>query len=95
MNNSSENTGNLFVRYLATDKVYAEVGATYVDSYFTTLDNTTKMPDYRRVDASIGYKDDNWSITGAVNNVTDKEYWRSSSMPGTPRNYLLRVNYLF
>ncbi|KAB0623001.1 TonB-dependent receptor [Acinetobacter guillouiae] len=91
----SENTGNLFVRYLPTEKWYGEVGATYVGSYYTTDKNLIKMPDWTRVDAAIGYKDDKWGATFAVNNLTDKEYWRSSSMPGTPRNYLFRVNYFF
>ncbi|EPU4446073.1 ferric siderophore receptor protein, partial [Acinetobacter baumannii] len=27
--------------------------------------------------------------------LTNKEYWRSDSMPGTPRNVLLRLNYQF
>lgn len=91
----SENTGNLFVRYLPTEKWYGEVGATYVGSYYTTDKNLIKMPDWTRVDAAVGYKDDKWGATFAVNNLTDKEYWRSDSMPGTPRNYLFRVNYYF
>lgn len=91
----SENTGNLFVRYLPTEKWYGEVGATYVGSYYTTDKNLIKMPDWTRVDAAIGYKDDKWGATIAVNNLTDKEYWRSNAMPGTPRNYLFRVNYFF
>ncbi|ELW85123.1 MULTISPECIES: TonB-dependent receptor [Acinetobacter] len=91
----SENTGNLFVRYLPTEKWYGEVGATYVGSYYTTDKNLIKMPDWTRVDAAVGYKDDKWGATLAVNNLTDKEYWRSNSMPGTPRNYLFRVNYYF
>lgn len=91
----SENTGNLFVRYLPTEKWYGEVGVTYVGSYYTTDKNLIKMPDWTRVDAAVGYKDDKWGATLAVNNLTDKEYWRSNSMPGTPRNYLFRVNYYF
>jgi iron complex outermembrane receptor protein len=91
----SENTGNLFVRYLPTEKWYGEVGATYVGSYYTTDKNLIKMPDWTRVDAAVGYKDDKWGATFAVNNLTDKEYRRSNSMPGTPRNYLFRVNYYF
>ncbi|WP_171263464.1 TonB-dependent siderophore receptor [Acinetobacter silvestris] len=91
----SENTGNLFVRYLPTQNWYGEMGATYVGSYYTSDKNTTKMPDFTRLDTAIGYKDDTWGVTIAVNNLTNKEYWRSSSMPGTPRNYLLRVNYFF
>lgn len=91
----SENTGNLFVRYLPVEKWYGELGATYVGSYYTSDKNTTKMPDWTRLDAAVGYKDDKWGATIAVNNLTDKEYWRSNSMPGTPRNYLLRMNYYF
>lgn len=56
----------------------------YMGSYFTSDENTTKMPDWTRVDAAIGYKDTKWGATVAVNNLTDKEYWRLSSMPGTP-----------
>ncbi|MBO3654294.1 TonB-dependent receptor [Acinetobacter bereziniae] len=95
LRNVSKHTGNLFVRYLPTEKFYGEVGATYMGSYYTSDENTTKMPDWTRVDAAVGYKDDKWGATLAVNNLTNKEYWRSNSMPGTPRNYLFRVNYYF
>lgn len=91
----SENTGNLFVRYLPNENWYTELGATYVGSYYTSDKNIVKMPDFTRLDAAIGFKDEKWGATFAVNNLTDKEYWRSSSMPGTPRNYLFRLNYFF
>ena len=92
---SSKHTGNLFVRYLATEQVYGEVGATYVGSYYTDTLNTAKSDDWTRLDAAVGYKNDSWGATFAVSNLTDKEYWRSSSMPGAPRNYLFRLNYFF
>lgn len=92
---SSKQTGNLFIRYIATEKAYGEIGATYVGSYYTNNDNLIQMPDWTRLDAAIGYKDNSWGATFAVNNLTDKAYWRSSSMPGTPRNYLFRLNYFF
>ncbi|OUY06260.1 TonB-dependent receptor [Acinetobacter populi] len=92
---SSKHTGNLFLRYLATDKIYGEIGATYVGSYYTDTANTTKRDGWTRLDTAFGYKDDKWGATFAINNLTNKEYWRSSSMPGTPRNYLFRVNYYF
>mgnify|MGYP003584096532 CR=1 FL=1 len=95
LTNVSENTGNLFLRYLATEKVYGEIGATYVGSFYTDNANTAKVDGWTRMDAAIGYKDDKWGATFAINNVTDKEYWRSSSMPGAPRNYLFRLNYFF
>jgi len=95
LKNSSKNTGNLFVRYIATEQIYAEVGTTYVGSFYTNEDNLTKIPGWTRFDAAIGYKDNTWGATFAVNNLSNKEYWRSSSMPGTPRNYLFRINYFF
>jgi iron complex outermembrane receptor protein len=50
----SENTGNLFVRYLPTEKWYGEVGATYVGSYYTTDKKVIKMPEWTRVEAAVG-----------------------------------------
>ncbi|MFG4190635.1 hypothetical protein ACF0DP_15500 [Acinetobacter baumannii] len=60
-----------------------------------TENNQVKMEGFNRVDAAIGYSADPWNVTLAVNNLTNKEYWRSDSMPGTPRNVLLRLNYQF
>lgn len=91
----SKNTGNLFVRYLPLEKWYSEVGVTYTGSYYTANDNIVKMPSWTRLDAALGYKDEKWGATFAVTNVANKEYWRSSDMPGTPRNYLFRINYFF
>ncbi|MCQ1103300.1 TonB-dependent receptor [Acinetobacter baumannii] len=93
--NTSKNTGNLFVRYLPTEQWYTEVGVTYVGSYYPNINNQVKMEGFNRVDAAIGYSTDPWNVTLAVNNLTNKEYWRSDSMPGTPRNVLLRLNYQF
>jgi iron complex outermembrane recepter protein len=93
--NTSKNTGNLFVRYLPTEQWYTEVGVTYVGSYYPNLNNAVKMESFNRVDAAIGYSADPWNVTLAVNNLTNKEYWRSDSMPGTPRNVLVRLNYQF
>ncbi|EPQ5028345.1 TonB-dependent receptor domain-containing protein, partial [Acinetobacter baumannii] len=86
---------NLFVRYLPTEQWYTEVGVTYVGSYYPNINNQVKMEGFNRVDAAIGYSADPWNVTLAVNNLTNKEYWRSDSMPGTPRNVLLRLNYQF
>lgn len=50
---------------------------------------------FSRVDAAIGYSADPWNVTLAINNLTDKKYWRSADLPGTPRNVLVRLNYQF
>ncbi|MGA8884320.1 MAG: TonB-dependent siderophore receptor [Acinetobacter sp.] len=93
--NTSKNTGNLFVRYLPTENLYGEIGVTYVGSYYTNINNLNKMDSFNRVDAAIGYSADPWNVTLAVSNLTNKEYWRSDSMPGTPRSFLMRLNYQF
>ena len=93
--NTSKNTGNLFVRYLPTEQWYTEMGVTYVGSYYPNINNAVKMEGFHRVDAAVGYSADPWNITLAVNNLTNKEYWRSDSMPGAPRNVLVRLNYQF
>ncbi|WOE31486.1 MULTISPECIES: TonB-dependent receptor [unclassified Acinetobacter] len=95
LRNVSKNTGNLFIRYLPYEKLYSEVGVTYTGSYYTTDNNNLKMPHWTRIDTAIGYKDNHWGATFAVTNVANKTYWRSSAMPGTPRNYLFRINYFF
>lgn len=93
--NISKHTGNIFVRYLPTEKVYGELGATYVGDFYTNNENTTKIDGFTRLDGAIGFKNDQWAISLAGNNLTNKAYWRSGSMPGAPRNYLLRLNYFF
>ena len=95
LSNTSKNTGNLFMRYLPTEKLYGEVGVTYVGSYYPNINNLTKMDGFNRVDAAIGYSADPWNLTLAVSNLTNKEYWRSDSMLGTPRSFLMRLNYQF
>ncbi|WP_333660923.1 TonB-dependent receptor [Acinetobacter sp.] len=92
---NSKNTGNLFIRYLPIEKLYGEVGVTYVGAYYTNLNNLTQVDGFNRVDAAIGYKDERWGATVAVNNLGNKEYWRSESMPGTPCSFLVRINYQF
>lgn len=91
----SKNTGNIFVRYLPVENFYTELGYTYVGSYYGNKENTQKAEGFERIDAAMGYKNDSWSASFAINNLTDEKYWRSTSMPGTPRNYLFRMNYYF
>lgn len=95
--NVAKNTGNLFVRYLPVENIYTEVGATYNGSFYTNLSNApdTKLDGWTRLDAALGYKGEHWGATFAVSNLTDKVYWRSNTMPGTPRNFLVRLNYQF
>lgn len=96
----SKNTANLFVRYLPTENLYFETGVTYQGSFYAyqngNLNSTpVHINGFARLDAAIGYSFAPWNVTLAVNNVTDKQYWRSAELPGTPRNVLLRFGYQF
>ncbi|MDH5858289.1 TonB-dependent receptor [Lampropedia aestuarii] len=95
LSNTARKTGNLFVRYVPRNDLYAEVGVTYRGSSYTNLANTSERPGYARYDASIGWRPLPWTLTLAVTNLTDKRYWRNSSMPGAPRTFLISGNYLF
>lgn len=92
---TADQTGNVFVRYIPVEQWYGEVGLTHVGDSWTDLPNTVKLKGFTRADAAIGYRANPWSATLALTNLTNKKYWRSASMPGTPRSALLRVNYEF
>ncbi|WP_199739065.1 TonB-dependent siderophore receptor [Herminiimonas sp. KBW02] len=87
--------GNAFLRYVPTANWYGETGVTYRGPTYANDDNKARRSGYTRWDASVGYRALPWTVTLAVTNLTDKRYWRSTSMPGAPRNFLLSVNRLF
>lgn len=95
LSGSSKDSGNLFVRYVPSERWYAEVGVTRMGALYTSQSFTPGLESYERFDAAVGYSINNVNITLAVSNLSDKEYWRASSMPGSPRNVLLRANYQF
>jgi iron complex outermembrane receptor protein len=95
LTDTGKESGNLFLRYVPSDSWYMEAGVTHVGNKWTNSANTARLEGYQRFDAAVGYSLNNINITLAVSNVGDEEYWRSSSMPGSPRNVLLRANYQF
>ncbi len=93
--NTAQRNGNLFLRYAPPGAWYGEVGVTHTSRRYTNLANTSILPGYTRWDGLVGWRAAPWTVTLAVSNLLDKEYWRSSSMPGTPRSFLLSANYQF
>lgn len=94
--NTSNFQGNVFVRYAHSDNLYGEVGVTRLGArYLLSGVNQTYLPGFTRVDALVGWNHKNWNTTLGISNVLNKEYWRSESMPGTPRAVTLRVGYNF
>ncbi len=98
LNNSSNITGNLFVRYTPTEKLYGELGVTGTGKRYYTNERTgvvENIPGFARVDALAGWNHKNLNFTLAVNNLFNQKYWRSNDMPGNPRGVTARVNYSF
>jgi len=85
-------TGHLFLRYTPVNDWYGELGVTYRGPVYNNLANTSERAGYTRWDASIGWRPMPWTVTLAVTNLFDTNYWRSTSMPGAPRGVLLSVN---
>lgn len=95
LRNTARHNGNLFVRYAPVGAWYGEVGVTHSGSRWADTANTEKVPGYTRWDALVGWRQDAWTVTLALTNLTDRTYWRSNAMPGAPRSALLTANYQF
>lgn len=91
----ARNNGSVFIRYAPSAHWYGEVGATHRSAIYNAIDNLTERSGYTRWDASVGWRAMPWTVTLAITNLSDKRYWRSSSMPGAPRGMLLSGTYLF
>lgn len=97
LSNTARLNGNVFLRY-APNPWFAEVGLTRVGAryyYLNNNPNAQSLPSFTRLDAMVGYSAAPWTFTLAVNNVLDKEYWRSSAMPGSPRAITFKAAYEF
>lgn len=92
---TSKNTGNLFVRYLPIENIYIESGVTYAGNFYNNIANDYKVKGFTRMDAALGYSHAPWNFTLAINNVTNRKYWRSLDLPGASRSVLARINYQF
>ena len=93
--NVARRNGNLFVRYAPAGRWYAEVGVTHASPRWEDEDNTSELPGYTRWDAMLGWRSAPWTVTLGITNLTDREYWRSTAMPGAPRTVLLSATYQF
>ena len=95
LQDAAKRSGNLFLRYAPPGPWYGEIGVTHTSARWLNAANTSRLPGYTRWDALVGWRAAPWTVTLAVSNLLDKEYWRASTMPGAPRSYLLSANYQF
>ncbi|OCG21706.1 MULTISPECIES: TonB-dependent receptor domain-containing protein [unclassified Gilliamella] len=93
MPNTAKHSGYLSVRYLPYDNWFIEVELNYKGSMYNDDKNEFKRPGYTVWNSAVGYQSRYFDVTLAFTNLLGKEYWRSSSMPGTPRAFLLTASY--
>ena len=96
LQNTSDINGNLFLRYVARPW-FAEAGVTHIGEryYYTAKNVEQNISGFTRWDAMVGYTASDWTFTGAIQNIFDKQYWRSNDMPGTPLAIMLKASYKF
>ena len=95
LTNTARINGNLFVRY-APRPWFAEAGLTHIGKRYYYISNKEHgLPAFTRLDALVGYSAAPWNFTLALQNVTNKKYWRSDAMPGSPRAVMLKASYEF
>lgn len=95
-------TANLWLSKAITDDVRAGAGVRYVDSRFANAANTSEVPSYTVVDASVSWKAmRNTTLGLQLNNLFDRTYAVSQYndgqqwILGEPRSFFVTADYTF
>lgn len=100
INGVAKHNGSLFLTWKPEMGWYAETGLTLVGQRFADNQNTVVLPGYGRWDALAGYREKDWEVSGALTNLTDRDYYASATsgsqiMPGEPRSLVVTGKYSF
>ena len=100
INGVAKRNGSLFITWKPEMGWYAETGLTLVGQRYADNMNTTVLPGYGRWDALAGYREKEWDVSGALTNLTDRDYYESATsaaqiMPGEPRSLVMTGTYKF
>ncbi|WP_416152052.1 TonB-dependent receptor domain-containing protein [Pseudomonas sp. Bout1] len=79
---------------------YAETGLTLVGERYADNANTVALPGYGRWDALAGFRQKEWDVRAALNNISDKTYYASATSAaqiqfGDPRSLVVTGTYSF
>ncbi|MHA6573054.1 TonB-dependent receptor [Pseudomonas yamanorum] len=95
-------TANLWLSKAITDDVRAAAGVRYVDSRFANAANTSEVPSYTVVDATVSWKAmRNTTLGLQLNNLFDRTYAVSQYndgqqwILGEPRSFFVTADYTF
>lgn len=101
--NAPRTQGGIWTKYTfnipALKGVGIGAGANYVSSR-TTFSDILTLPSYVVADVALYYAIDRFKLSANLNNVFDKTHWAGGYdfnrlFPGTPRNFLIGVGYIF
>jgi iron complex outermembrane recepter protein len=101
--NAPRNQGGIWAKYTFTlpalNGIGIGAGANYVTSR-TTFSTILTLPSYVVADVALYYAIDRFKLSANLNNVFDKTHWTGGYdfnrlYPGTPRNFLIGVGYIF
>ena len=100
INGVAKRNGSLFLTWKPEMGWYAETGLTLVGQRYADNQNTVVLPGYGRWDALAGYREKDWEVSGALTNLTDRDYYASATsgsqiMPGEPRSLVVTGKYSF
>ncbi|QBF82789.1 TonB-dependent receptor [Shewanella maritima] len=75
LNSAPEFTANLGLKYWFSDEFTAGISANYVSDYYGDINNTEERVagDYVISRLNIDYQNDNWRVSGYVNNLFDEK----------------------
>ncbi|UCP08557.1 TonB-dependent siderophore receptor [Pseudomonas sp. MM213] len=100
ISNVAKHNGSLFLTWKPEMGWYAETGLTLVGQRYADNLNTTVLPGYGRWDALAGFRQKDWDLRAALNNISDKTYYSSATsaaqiQPGEPRSVVVTGTYSF
>jgi iron complex outermembrane receptor protein len=96
----AKRNGSLFITWKPEMGWYAETGLTLVGDRYADSLNTVVLPGYGRWDALAGFRQKEWDVRAALNNIADKNYYASATsvaqiQPGEPRSLVVTGTYSF
>ncbi|MEE4886285.1 TonB-dependent siderophore receptor [Pseudomonas alliivorans] len=100
VSNVARRNGSVFLTWKPQMGWYAETGMTLVGERYADNQNTTVLPGYGRWDALAGWRQKDWDVRAALNNLTDRTYYSSATSAGQirvgdPRNLVVTGTYSF
>jgi len=103
MPNAPRSQGNIWAKYVFTGGEAKGLGIALGSNYVTkrnTLNQALQLPGYTLVNAALSYTVKKFKMAVNFNNIFDKTHWIGGYdfnrlFPGTPRNYMTSIGYMF